>query len=237
MSFVLSVVMAMHMKVDEGFITTPDGVKLHYRKTGHGPTTIVVPLEHLLWDEMSKLADHATVIGYDMRSRGRSSRTEAISIQNDAADLETVRKHFNLDRFVPVGYSYLGMMVALYARDHPNRVERLVQIAPLAMTSAERQAPDVDPPSPPKDLVAKHEEMLKSGAIDTQPREFCEVDAKVFAYTLVGDPARADRIPIHCDLENEWPKYVWHTFKLLMSGTPVSMTPKDISHVTAPVLV
>src|SRR5438552_3560949 len=109
--------------VDEGFITTPDGVKLHYRKTGHGHPTIVVPLEYLLWDEMSKLADHATVIGYDMRSRGRSSRTEAISIQNDAADLETVRKHFNLDRFVPVGYSYLGLLVALYARDHPQRLE------------------------------------------------------------------------------------------------------------------
>jgi pimeloyl-ACP methyl ester carboxylesterase/ketosteroid isomerase-like protein len=223
--------------VEEGFITTPDGVKLHYRKTGHGPTTIVVPLEHLLWDETSKLADQATVISYDMRSRGRSSRTEAISIQNDAADLETVRKHFNLDRFVPVGYSYLGMMVALYARDHPDRVERLVQIAPLAMTSAEREARDIDPPSPPKELVAKHELMLKSGAIDSQPREFCEVDAKLFAYTLVGDPLHADRIPIHCELENEWPKYVWHTFKLLMSGPPVTLTPKDISHVTVPVLV
>ena len=156
MSFVLAVVMAMHMKVDEGFITTPDGVKLHYRKTGHGPTTIVVPLEHLLWDEMSKLADHATVICYDMRSRGRSSRTEAISIQNDAADLETVRKHFNLDRFVPVGYSYLGMMVALYARDHPNRVERLVHpvYLELLLRRAGFTAVDIDAGPASADYIA-----------------------------------------------------------------------------------
>jgi hypothetical protein len=79
--------------------------------------------------------------------------------------------------------------------------------------------------------------MLKSGAIGTQPRDFCEVDAKVFAYFLVGDPSHADRIPIHCELENEWPKYVWHTFKLLESGPPTSWIAKEVSNVTAPILI
>jgi pimeloyl-ACP methyl ester carboxylesterase/ketosteroid isomerase-like protein len=222
--------------VDEGFITTPDGVKLHYRKTGSGPT-IIVPLEFLLWDEMSKLADRATVIAYDLRSRGRSTKTEAISIQNDVKDLETVRKYFNVDRFTPVGFSYLGMMVALYAREHPERIEKLVQVAPLAMTSAERAATPAGDGSPPKELVERRDSMLKSGAIDSDPRAFCEVDAKVFAYALVGNPSRADRIPVHCELENEWPKNVWHTFKLLQSGEPLALTAKDFANVTAPVLV
>jgi pimeloyl-ACP methyl ester carboxylesterase len=65
--------------------------------------------------------------------------TEIVASQNDAKDLETVRKFFNLNRFVPIGYSYLGLMVTMYAREHPERVERLVQIAPIAMTTGERR--------------------------------------------------------------------------------------------------
>jgi len=32
-------------RVEEGFVTTPDGVKLHYRRVGHGHPTVIVPLE------------------------------------------------------------------------------------------------------------------------------------------------------------------------------------------------
>ena len=224
---------------EEGFITTADGVKLHYRKIGHGRPTVIVPLEYHLWDEMSKLAnqDRATVISYDVRGRGRSSLTEAISIQNDENDLETVRKFFNVDRFIPIGFSYLGLMVAMYTHDHPDRVARVVQIAPLAPQRPERQIQPADDGGAPKELVEKREAMLKSGAIDSQPREFCEMDAKVFAYSLVGDPSRVDRIPVRCDYENEWPKNVYHTFKLLMSSEPVTFTADDLKNDTAPVLI
>ena len=222
--------------VEEGFITSFDGVKLHYRKVGHGNPTLIVPLETHLYDEFAKLAGSATIIAYDLRSRGRSTRTEAVSIQNDAKDLEAVRKFFNVDRFIPVGFSYLGMMVALYAREHPERIEKMIQIAPLAMTPAERGFAE-DDGGAPKDLVEKRDAMLKSGAIDTNPREYCEIDQKVFAYAVVGDPSRVSLIPTHCEYENEWPKYVMHTFKLLMSGPTISLTKEDVAAITAPVLV
>jgi proline iminopeptidase len=222
--------------VEEGFITTPDGVKLHYRKAGHGGPTLIVPLEFLLWEPFSKLTDRATIISYDLRSRGKSSRTETISIQEDVKDLETVRKFFNADRFIPIGYSYLGMMVALYAREHPERIEKMVQLAPLAMTPPERKFAE-DTGGAPKELLEKRAAMLKAGAMESQPRDFCEVDAKVFAYYLVGDPSRADRIPIRCDLENEWPVNVQKTFRMLMSGPSISLTAADVANITAPVLV
>ena len=222
--------------VEEGFITSFDGVKLHYRKVGRGNPTLIVPLEYLLYDQFAKLANTATIISYDLRSRGRSTRTEAVSIQNDVKDLEAVRKFFNVDRFIPAGYSYLGMMVALYARDHPERVEKLIQIAPLAMTPAEREFA-TDNGGAPKELVEKRDAMLKSGAIDTSTREYCEIDQKVFAYYLVGDPSRASLIPIHCELENEWPKYVQHTFKLLMSGPTISLSKQDVANISMPTLV
>jgi len=215
---------------EEGFLTTPDGVKLHYKKSGQGQPTVIVPLELLLWDSFSKLP--GTIISYDLRSRGRSSHTDAISIQNDVKDLETVRKFFNVDRFIPVGYSYLGMMVALYAREHPERVEKMIQLAPLAMTPAERKFAN-DTGGAPQQLIDKRAAL----SMDAQPREYCEVDAKIFAYYLVGDPLRADRIPIRCDLENEWPTNVQKTFKALMSGPSISLSKDDVKTITAPVLV
>jgi len=223
--------------VEEGFITTPDGVKLHYRKVGDGQPTVVVPLEFMLWDSVSKLANTgATVISYDLRSRGKSSHTDAISIQNDAKDLETVRQFFNVDRIIPIGYSYLGMMVALYAREHPQRVEKMVQLAPLAMTPAERKFAE-DNGGVPQELLDKQKAMLAAGAMESQPREYCEIDAKVFAYYMVGDPSRASLLPSHCELENEWPKNVQKTFKALMSGPAISLSKEDVAMITAPVLI
>ena len=221
---------------EEGFIPTSDGLKLHYRKIGHGRPTVIVPLDYHLWDELSKLAnnDRATVISYDVRGRARSSMTDAISIQNDVKDLETVRKFFNVDRFVPIGFSYLGLMVAMYTHDHPDRVARVVQLAPMAPQRAERQIKAADDGGPPKALVEKREALMKS---DASQRELCEADAKVFAYVLVGDPSRADRIPARCEYENEWPKNTSKWFGLMMSGEPVTFTADDLKNDTAPVLI
>src|SRR6185436_3111156 len=89
----------------------------------------------------------------------------------------------------------------------------------------------------PKELVEKRAAMIKSGDADKHPREFCEVDQKVFAYYLVGDPSRADRIPIHCELENEWPKNVQPVFEKLLSGPPISLTKEEVANITPPTLV
>jgi len=120
----------------EGDITTPDGVKLHYRKIGEGRTTLIVPMGFMLYDDFKQLADVATIITYDLRDRGRSSHVEdvnTLTIQQDAADLETVRQHFNADKFVPVGFSYLGLMVAMYTAQHPEHVARVIQLGPVSM--------------------------------------------------------------------------------------------------------
>jgi pimeloyl-ACP methyl ester carboxylesterase/ketosteroid isomerase-like protein len=224
--------------VDEGTITTADGVKLHYRKTGHGQPTLVIPLDFLMWDVFSRLAERATVITYDPRSRGRSSRSETIGFESDIRDLEAVRRHFNIDRMTPIGYSYLGLVAAMYAREHPEHIDRLVQIAPAAMTPLERDfEPKLDQAAPAAD-VARRAEMLKAGEIDTRPREFCEADFKVFRYYLVGDPSHVDRVRSQCDLENEQPKLLWHFFKLLdASWKKSSISAKDLKPVSQPVLV
>ncbi len=119
---------------DTGRIAGADGVQLYYERTGRGPTTLIVPGRLFLARDLAPLARQHTLILYDMRNRGRSSRVEdgrLLTIQKDVEDLEAVRRHFRAERFVPVGYSYLGLMVILYAMDHPDRVERLVQLGPV----------------------------------------------------------------------------------------------------------
>src|SRR3954452_16987290 len=83
--------------VDEGNVTAEDGAKLHYKKAGNGPITLIAPLGFIVYDDFKQLAAIATVITYDMRGRGRSSplkSLDSISIQQDVKDLETVRAHF-----------------------------------------------------------------------------------------------------------------------------------------------
>ena len=119
---------------DTGFVSGPDGVKLYYERIGSGAKTLIVPGRLFLARDLGPLAGRHTVILYDMRNRGRSSRVEdgaLLTIQKDVEDLEAVRRHFKVEKFVPVGYSYLGFMVVLYAMAHENRVERLVQLGPV----------------------------------------------------------------------------------------------------------
>ncbi|MEA2463951.1 MAG: hypothetical protein QOJ98_1698, partial [Acidobacteriota bacterium] len=174
-------------QIDEGDIATPDGVKLHYRKAGRGPA-IIVPLDFMLFESMKQFADMATVITYDMRNRGRSTRssdTSTWTIDQDVRDLETVRAHFNLEKFTPVGFSYLGKMVMLYAAAHPDRVRRIVQLGPAGNQNVNPPA-NQDPGIPAADF-ARWQQLQKEGAMEKSPRELCIAQWTALRYMFVGD--------------------------------------------------
>lgn len=228
-------------KIEEGFIETPDGAKLHYSKTGRGSTVMIIPAELYLFEEMAQLGDQATIISYDMRNRGRSARVplEKVSIMNDVRDLETVRRHFNVDRIVPVGYSYLGMMVALYAVEYPQRVERVIQIGPASMVLDTKYPKELthgyEDMAVSDEHVARWRAMQASGEIASKPREYCDVDWTLMQFLLVGDAANAPKLKSHCHLETEWPVNLnAHSARLRESREKL---PKiDYTKVAAPVL-
>ena len=230
---------------EEGDVVAEDGAKLHYRKIGNSPTTIIVPLSFIVYDDFKQLADIATVITYDMRGRGRSSHldsVDSVTIQQDVRDLETVRAHFKVEKFVPVGFSYLGLMVAMYAIDHPDHVSRLVQIGPVQRSAAtkypKRLTNSFDDVAAPEADTKKRQEMKTQGMAEKSPQEFCEANAKVFRYVLVGNPAHASRIKSNCDLPNEWPVNVDRHFQhLFQSINAVNMTPAELAKISMPALV
>jgi proline iminopeptidase len=128
----------------EGFVVTPDGVRLYFHKIGAGKQIVLIPADLFLYPAFARLAPGRTLIFYDMRDRGRSDAVadrRRITIQDDVKDLETIRKHFRVDKPALIGFSYLGMMVMLYASEHPDHVSRIDQLGPCLANLARHSRP------------------------------------------------------------------------------------------------
>ena len=229
-------------KLEEGRVTTPDGVQLHYRKlSGGSPITIIAPLDFILHEPLQQFADVATIITYDLRNRGRSTRAAdaaTVTIEQDVADLETIRAHFKVDKFIPLGFSYLGKVAAMYAARHPQHVARVIQLGPAANRMSDfPRTTEQDFGAAPED-VKKLEAMLAAGAMEKEPRAFCEAQARVMNVYLAGNPARASKDVSFCALENEWPVNINRTFATLWpSIEKAALTPEELQKITMPVLV
>ncbi len=228
---------------DTGWIAGADGVRLYYEKIGTGPRTVIVPGRLFLSRDLAPLGAHHTVILYDMRNRGRSSRVEdgsLLTIQKDVEDLEAVRRHFKVERFVPVGYSYLGFMVVLYAMDHPDRVERLVQLGPVPRKFGTEYPASLDhtdavPPVPPS-VSARLDSLESSGWAKEHPREYCD-ESQATRVRLVGDPSHASRLMEPCDMPNEWPVNLERHFEHHFGAVQRLNVPVEaVRKVRAPVL-
>jgi pimeloyl-ACP methyl ester carboxylesterase len=212
LTIVLLVAGAVPLFAETGYITAHDGARLFYEKVGSGPRTVIIPGGLFLHPDMDALAGGRTLIYYDMRNRGRSSRVEdvsAITIENDVRDLETVRAHFKVAKASLIGYSYLGMMVVLYAMEHPERVERIVQIGPVPLdfrtefpthlrNDDRRQVLDGE-------KYKEVEQWRQQGWDKTRPKEFCEKQWAMFRRLLVGTAENQEKLSSKCEFENEWP--------------------------------
>jgi proline iminopeptidase len=229
-----------------GFVTAHDGARLSYRKLGNGPQAVIVPGGFLFDGAFDRFATPGrTVIFYDMRNRGRSDAVKDLSqvtIQNDVRDLETVRAHFGVKKAALIGYSYLGFMVVLYAKDHPEHVERIIQLGavprqwdteyPASLRNDDR-AQIVD-----REAWNEVQELEKQDYKESHPREFCEKQWKVFRRFLVGKPENVAKLPGWCDLPNEWPvNFSKHLEAHFVGSVQKLKVPKEeFAKVSVPVL-
>lgn len=249
----LSLMMALALKtgalevkgnIEQGYIVTHDGSKLYYEKIGTGPV-LIVPGRLFLFDGFRQVGDQYTVISYDIRNRGKSEHIDdssKLTIQNDVRDLETVRQHFGVDKFTPVGYSYLGLMVVMYAMDHPEHVTRIVQLGPVPLKFGTRYPPDEMQNDLDQVLDGKKwnelQQMRKSGYAEAHPKEFCEKDWDVMRFMLIGDPANVQKLGKGlCDMPNEWPVNLNKHFQHVFTSVQKLEIPKEeLKKVTMAVL-
>lgn len=234
-------------QVEQGHVTTEDGVRLYFQKTGRGSKTIIAPGRLFLFDDFKRLAERFTVISYDMRNRGRSDSVAdgaKLTIQYDVKDLETVRKHFKLSKFNAVGYSYLGLMVVMYAMDYPQHVERIVQLGPVPLKFGTQYPANLTNQDKLTDagadsaLVSELEKLRESGYSKSNPKEYCEKMWQVMRFRLVGDPSRVNRLGSgSCDLENEWPVNLERHFaSAFASVIKLNIPQEKVKEVKHPVL-
>jgi pimeloyl-ACP methyl ester carboxylesterase len=200
-------------QVTEGFVKAGDGVELYYVKAGNGAQTVIMPARLFTFEDFRWLSGRYTLISYDMRNRGRSSHVEdldKISLESDVADLEAIRKHFGVEKFHTIGYSYLGLMVVLYTLEHPERVERVVQMGPVPLKFGTEYRPEYVA-TDRQQVIDQHggarlRELRAQNYHTQHPREYCVEEWRVVRFMLVGDPANVERMgPGACDQQNEWP--------------------------------
>jgi pimeloyl-ACP methyl ester carboxylesterase len=194
---------------EKGRVETAPGVSIYFERYGSGPNFVLVP-NRLFMPEISSLGrPDRTLILYDMRNRGLSGRVEdtaKLTIMGDVADVEALRRQFRAEKVSLVGYSYLGLMVALYATRHPQRVERLVQIGAVPRkfgtaypADQQASADSLDPDG--KAAQATWRKLADDRTADPAVR--CQALSRFVSYLLVGNPANHSKVPDSCQYANE----------------------------------
>lgn len=122
------------------------GISIFERRTGSGPPTVVLhggPGAHhdYLLPAMDALAHNRALVYYDQRGGGRSrvDRSVPVGWREHVADLEALRDVWGMDRLTLLGYSWGGLLAALYALEFPDRVARLALVAPAPAWRAARE--------------------------------------------------------------------------------------------------
>jgi pimeloyl-ACP methyl ester carboxylesterase len=110
------------------------GIEFHWLEWG-APTRPPMVLLHGLtghahiWDHMAPhLAERYHLFALDQRGHGDTGHPASYTTQEFADDIEAVREHWGIERFVLMGLSMGGHNGMAYAAQHPERVERLIII-------------------------------------------------------------------------------------------------------------
>lgn len=233
------------MPQSEGYVTTEDGVRLFFRQSGTGSNVVLIPNATYMFEDFKVLGADRTVISYDLRNRGRSDSVSDASklqkgVHHDVADLETIRRYFDLGRVDVIGHSYVGVVVALYAMKYPSHVNRVVQIGssqpdlkkqyPAHLTGADAIAADV---------FAKLAGLQKESA-SLDPKELGKRMWSVMRSLYVANPADVDKITWSVDdLPNESLFNVMKHYNenLLPSIQSLNLSKEDFAKANVPFLV
>ena len=228
-----------------GGIMTPDGVLLNYLVAGEGRKTLIIPNAVYLADDFRVLSSEYRLIFYDLRNRGRSqavNKAEKLSdgILNDVKDLEAIRKHFELEKFSVIGHSYLGMMVALYARQYPGYLEKVVQIAPIPPVSSTNYSNN-DVYSDSLSLkTATSLQNLESQKADLSSQAYCDKWWGLMRLNYVGNGTGAERVARGiCRYPNEHPDKMLNYFKdyIQPSIEKINLAKADLQDIKTPFLI
>ena len=176
------------------------GVRIFERRVGRGPPTIILhggPGAHhdYLLPGFDALASGRELIYYDQRGGGRSPvpRDTPVGWQEQVADLEELRRQWNLETLTIVGYSWGGLLAELYAIEHPDRIARLALVSPAPAWKEMRLEFErrFEERNLAPDLQRERAELRASDLRDRSPSEYSQRKFELSVAAYFYDPNRA----------------------------------------------
>lgn len=193
--------------VREQYVETPDGVRLYFRVAGEGRDVVIAPNALYHGTALDSLAAGRRVVTYDPRGRGRSDAAplEKVSLEHLLIDFETIRQAAGAETVSVIGWSGSGMEMFVYALRHPDRVERLVQLAPVAARFDPYGTRMMEDRESRTDEAAREALRLRreAGEFDGDPASECREVQKVIEPPTFAEPLNAPSVPDVCQFENE----------------------------------
>ncbi|MEO8516810.1 MAG: alpha/beta hydrolase, partial [Flavobacterium sp.] len=119
----------------EGFAKNNDGSQTYYKTFGNGTPILIINggpgMNSNGFEAMAKtLSKNNQTIVYDQRGTGKSllKKLDAstINMKLMADDIESLRIHLKIKKWVVLGHSFGGMLASYYATLYPNSIEKLI---------------------------------------------------------------------------------------------------------------
>ncbi len=121
------------------------GGRLYYQLKGNGHSLLLIHagfLDQRMWDEQfDHFAKGFTVLRYDVRGFGRSSRP--VERYSDVEDLYTLLAHLKVEKAFVVGVSNGGRIAIDFTINHPTMVDALVLVG-SGVSGYETTGPEED---------------------------------------------------------------------------------------------
>jgi proline iminopeptidase len=128
-------VVSLQLKSQQDGFAESNGVKIYYRIFGTGTPILIINggpgLNSDGFVELAKTlsAHHQTII-YDQRGTGKSTMQQidasTITMQLMIDDIENLRKHLKIERWIVLGHSFGGMLASYYATLFPNKITAMI---------------------------------------------------------------------------------------------------------------
>jgi 3-oxoadipate enol-lactonase len=228
---------AMSDPTETGLLPVSGG-ELYYERRGQGPPLVLIHsgfLDHRMWDpQFENYATHYTVIRYDVRGHGRSSRADAP--YSDVQDLQALLDHLGVRSTFLIGSSNGARIAAGFAAGALDRVGALVLVS---------GAPgDLDPTAEEEqsfmDTLPQREEKIAALAAGGQRAEAVDLmlatwspavddETRNFLRGVAADNLDAMTALIHGKLPNRKPSYPV-TSTLRESATPILVVVGERDH-------
>jgi pimeloyl-ACP methyl ester carboxylesterase len=114
-----------------------DGTRLACHRTGTGEPLVCLPggpmQASAYLGDLAGLSAHRSLITLDLRGTGDSAEPAdpaTYRVDRQVDDVEALRAHLGVDRIDLLAHSAGGTLAVLYAARHPERIGRLILIAP-----------------------------------------------------------------------------------------------------------